>query len=184
MNLKSTRRGLFSIITCLAVFSISLPTLLSAQDVNVVITGKYELVVACSDTHHETTAYVVEPGKDKFSGIRHLLDIPAAMKKDLRPGAKIRITGKKQVTVNKKMTKGQVRKNMADFIVKGIGVPHETKDMASIVKKMIKQDGQAKGAAENHNHGEVQLKPMDDDNEVIEVRIPEHIAVSRIDVIK
>lgn len=185
-NPKSSRSGVYSIITCLAAFIISLPTPLSAEEANVVITGDYAQEIACCETHHELTSYVVEPGEDKFSGVRHLLDIPVAMKKDLRPGVKIRITGKKQERVTKKMSKGQVRKDMARFIVNGVGLPYETKDMASIIKRIIKEDGGGKGVEDekNHDHGEVRLMPVDDDHEMIEVGILEHIAVSRIEVIK
>ncbi len=150
------------------------------------ITGEYELAIACYETYHEEASYVVEPGVDKFSGVRHLLDIPVAMKKNLRSGVKITITGKKHEAVTKKISKGQVRKDMAQYIEKGMGLPYETKDMASIIKMIIKEDGQVKGieGAPNHDHGEVLLKPVDDDHEMIEVRIPEHVAVTRIDVIK
>ena len=157
---------------------------LAANEVE--ISGEYEQVIACADTHHELTSYVIEPGPDKFSGTRHLLDIPPEMKKDLQTGMKIRVVGVKRKPAEKKMTKGQVRRDMVQFIVKGTGLPYETNDMASIITKIIKKEGNAKGGQDepSHDHGELELKPVDDDDEIIDVIIPEHVVVTKIDLIK
>ncbi len=145
------------------------------------LTGTIEIVSACYETYHEELTYLVQPGKDKFSGIRHQVNIPENLKNKLIPGKTVTIKGRKEQSVTKKMTKGEVRKIMAKHIKNGEGIPVEVNGMDAIVEKIVEAPA-AKNSNNQHNHGEISLKPVADDNEIVEVTIPAHIVVETIKV--
>ena len=120
------------------------------------------------------------PGKDKFSHTSHALAIDGENKNQLRIGQQIIVKGKKQKAVTKKMTKGQVRKAVYEHAQKGKGLPVNCENIGEIISKIQinKPEGAAAGA---HDHGELQLKPMDDDHEMVDVHIMEHIEVTHIE---
>ena len=152
---------------------------LSAAD-QVELTGTYEIQVGCYGTYHEELSFIVIPGKDKFSGIRHALSLTGDQKKQLRSGSsQIKIRGKKQAAVTKKMTKGAVRKAMVDHIKSANGMPLHSKGMDVIISKISVAPAAQAGA---HDHGDLQLQAVDDDNEVIDVTVMAHIVVESIEV--
>ncbi len=147
------------------------------------ISGKLEISVACNENYHEVASFIIEPGKDKFSGIRHRVSIPANLKQKLGPSAKIKIKGRKQAAVKKRMTKGEIRKEMVKYLTKREGVGVYTKDIEKIVKKIQVKAG-SKDSNKKHDHGDLKLQSVDDDDEVVEVTIPAHIVVENIEIIK
>ena len=153
---------------------------LNAQK-KVEITGKYGINVACAKTYHVEVPFVAQAGKDKFSDVEHAIKLSAEMKKKLRPGMKIKVQGTKQPKVKKKMTKGEVRKIMAGHML-GEGLAVSTKNLDDIIEKIhIKNES---GKTGKHNHGKLKIKPVEDDDELVEVTIPAHIAVEKITVVK
>ena len=154
------------------------------------ISGTYQIQVACYDTYHEEVAMVLVPGKDKFSAKRHVLKLTPEMKKNLRLGQVVTVKGKKQKFRKKRMTKGQVRKAMFDCLKDGKGLPYQCAEMSEIIDK-IKVDrkanagaGKQAAAAGAHDHGELEIKPVADDHEVVEVSMIEHIEVTQIEAKK
>jgi hypothetical protein len=145
------------------------------------LTGTYEVQVGCYNAYHEEISFVVERGKDKFSGIRHALSLTAEQKEKLISGKTIiKIRGKKQPAVTKKMTKAAVRQTVYHHQNTSDGMPLHCKDIEAIVSKIAEQSA---ASSRQHNHGALKLKPVEDDNEEVEVTIMSHIAVDAVEVV-
>lgn len=155
------------------------------------LSGTYQVRIACGQDGHEERSYLVEPGPDKFSGKYHLLNLPVDLRKGLVTGKRIRLVGEKQSDQTKMLSKGQIRKDMYEYLKDGKGIPYESKDLSGILANLREDsvaeppaaaDGKAPGDAK-HQHPPLRLKPMADDNQMAEVRILEHIVVSKLEII-
>jgi hypothetical protein len=146
------------------------------------ITGTFQIQISCADTHHEVIALVEETGNGRISGKQHALNIDRETQEKFKIGQKVTVKGRKKPFSTKKMTKGQIRKLMVEHTRHGRGLPVECSQLGEIISK-IQIEKPAPKQPGAHNHGELKLKPMDDDNEVVEVNIMEHIEVTRIEAI-
>ena len=165
----------------LIALAISLAGFCAAEEVE--LTGTFQVQIACADTHHEEIAMVQEAGDGRLSGKLHALNIDKNTRKKFKIGQTVTVKGKKRPYSTKKMTKGQIRKAMVEFIQDGKGMPAECSELGEIISKIqIKKPEQA--AAGAHDHGELALKPVADDNEIVEVGIPAHIEVTHIEASK
>lgn len=151
----------------------------SAEEVE--INGRYELMVACYDTHHVELAQVVEPGKDKFSGVRHVLKLNQQQRAQLRIGMKLKVKGQRKPATHRKMSKAQIRKQMVDHITKREGLPLSCPEISKIMAKIqtVPKKG-GKKAPCGHDHGKLELAAVEDDAELVEVSVPEHIEVTEL----
>ena len=80
---------------------------------------------------------------------------------------------------------------MYEYLKDGKGIPYESKDMSGILANLREDsaaeapgaaDGKAAGDAK-HQHPPLRLKPMADDDEMVEVRILEHVVVSKLEIL-
>lgn len=156
------------------------------------LSGTYQVRIICGEDGHEERFYLVEPGPDKFSGKYHLLSLAPELRKGLVSGARIRMLGEKQADQRKMLSKGQIRKDMYEYLKDGKGIPYESEDLSEIIAKLVEKDPDHKPQADNenaaqdtqHKHPPLRLKKMADDDQVVEVRVPEHIAVSQIEIVR
>ncbi|OVE78382.1 hypothetical protein BVX99_00080 [bacterium F16] len=168
------KRALITTALIMSTFS-----LLAADGVE--LTGTYLVQVGCHKTYHEEISFVVEPGKDKFSGTRHAVSLTSEQKKQLRSGMTIKIKGKKHPLVQKTMTKGEVRKAMYKHLKDYTGMPLHGKDMDQVISKIAETPAAQAGA---HDHGKLELKAVDDDTENVDVSIMGHVVVETIEILK
>ena len=164
----------------LTLLALALAAICTASAEEVEITGTFQIRIGCADTYHEETPMVQVPGKDKFSSTRHALKLDAETKKKFSIGETITVKGKKRKAATKKMSKAQVREAIVQHTQHGEGLPVNCKGISEIISKIQinKPEGAAAGA---HDHGELQLKPVDDDHELVDVYIMEHIEVTHIE---
>ncbi len=148
------------------------------------MTGTYQRMVACHETFHTEKAMLEIPGKDKFSAERIVLDLPVEMASRLSVGAQIRIEGTRQAAVTRKVTKAQVRERMYKHVSHRDGLAWHCVQMAGIIEKIrVEPEGQGKPQGNGHDHGELKLAAMPDDQELVEIHIPAHIVVTKVDII-
>lgn len=158
-------------------------------DSTVELTGTYQRLIACAETYHLEYAQLEEPGKDKASGVFHNLDIAPEQIADLPIGAKIKVEGQRKPARKEKTTKAQLRQHMFKHVTKREGLPWNCAGMEDVMSKIKRTDGKAKDpkaakAPCGHDHGEMELVPVADDAEVVEVHIPAHIVVKHLEIIK
>lgn len=154
-------------------------TLRAAEEV--AITGTYQIQVACHESFHEEIVMLEVAGADKFSAERHVLKLTPDMKKGLRLGQTITVKGKRQKSSKQKMAKGQLRRHMVECLNHGKGLPYQCAEMGEIIAG-IRMEAKAPAAA--HDHGELRLKAVADDHEIVEVQMVEHIEVTQVELNK
>ena len=146
--------------------------------------GTYQVMVACHETHHVELAHLVEPGKDKFSGKRHLLALTQEQQALLRPGMRLKVKGVRRSKTTRQITKGEIRRQMFDHMTKRAGVPPECAAMGDIISK-LKTGKKANAKAPcGHDHGELELIAADDDDELVEITVQAHIEVTEVAIEK
>ena len=147
------------------------------------ITGTYQVLIACHDTHHIELAQLVVPGKDKFSGRRHTLLLSQEQQSKLRSGMKLKVKGQRKAVTTTYMTKAEVRRLMFNHMTKRAGIPPSCKDMGDIIQN-LKTEQKGGQSPCGHDHGKLKLAAADDDDQRVEVTLPEYIEVSKIIVIE
>ena len=155
------------------------------------ISGTYQRMVACHDTHHVEMDLVVVAGKDKFSGVRHMVKISQEMRKQLRIGMKIQLRGERKPATKKQITKRKLREYMLKHFKRQEAIPYGHRDMSEIITKVkiVKDAKKARKKvrreeADAHDHGAFKLVPVADDSDVVVVDVPEYISVSKVTILE
>ena len=170
-----------SILTLLSALCLLIIPAMAQESVE--LTGTYQTMVACHDTHHVELAQLVIPGKDKFSGVRHVLNLTEGQRARLQSGMKLNVKGQRKAATTRQMTKAQIRRQMFDHMTKRVGVPPVCKEMDAIISKLKTGKKGAKAAC-GHDHGELEMVTAADDHDMVQVVIPAHIEVVELIVLE
>lgn len=148
------------------------------------MTGTYSIQLSCGGNYHESVPVIKVPGNDGVGWRAHALDLDPETRKQFRVGQTVTVKGQKRPFMKKKLSKGQLRKAMVQALDKGEGIPYHGEEVAGVLSKIEVVKPAPKGPRGLHDHGELELRPLEDDGELVEVYMREHIAVSRIEAAK